>query len=77
MLKKQRDDGLVRQYYDQSYIKALENGDTWIIQAWSGDVFQANAYGYKDLKFIVPKEGVMLWHDNMMIPMGAANPLTR
>jgi spermidine/putrescine transport system substrate-binding protein len=75
VLKKQRDDGLVRQYYDQSYIKALENGDTWISQAWSGDIFQANASGYPHLKFVVPKEGVMHWTDNMMIPLGAAHPV--
>ena len=75
-LKAQKDKGIVRQYYDQSYITALENGDTWITQAWSGDVFQSNSKGFKDLKFIVPKEGVMLWHDNMMIPLGAKNPLS-
>jgi spermidine/putrescine transport system substrate-binding protein len=75
VLKQQRDDGLVRQYYDQSYIKALENGDTWISQAWSGDVFQANASGYPDLKFVVPKEGVMHWTDNMMIPLHAKHPV--
>lgn len=75
-LKEQKDKGIVRQYYDQSYITALENGDTWISQAWSGDVFQAHAKGFKDLKFIVPKQGVMIWHDNMMIPKGAANPLS-
>jgi spermidine/putrescine transport system substrate-binding protein len=72
MLKKQRP--LVRQYYDQSYIKALENGDTWITQAWSGDIFQANGSGYPHLKFVVPKEGVMVWHDNMMIPQHAKHP---
>ena len=66
---------LVRNYYDQSYINALENGDTWITQAWSGDVFIANQSGYPDLKFIVPKEGAMFWTDNMMIPVGAENPL--
>ncbi|SME99392.1 spermidine/putrescine transport system substrate-binding protein [Tistlia consotensis] len=76
VLKEQKDKGLVRQYYDQSYITALEHGDTWISQAWSGDVFQANAKGFKDLKFVAPKEGVMLWHDNMMIPVGAKNPLS-
>ncbi|MDA3889261.1 MAG: spermidine/putrescine ABC transporter substrate-binding protein [Allgaiera sp.] len=76
ILEDQKKKGIVRQYYDQSYITALENGDTWITQAWSGDVFQAHAKGFKDLKFIVPKEGVMLWHDNMMIPKGAKNPLS-
>ncbi len=75
VLKKQRQDGLVRQYYDQSYIKALENGDTWITQAWSGDIFQANASGYPHLKFVVPKEGAMFWTDNMMIPLGAKHPV--
>ena len=75
LLQKQRDDGIVRQYYDQSYIKALENGDTWITQAWSGDVFQANKSGFPELKFVVPVEGAMLWHDNCMIPLHAAHPV--
>ncbi len=75
LLTKQRDDGIVRQYYDQSYIKALEDGDTWISQAWSGDIFQANYSGYPNLKFVVPKEGAMLWHDNCLIPLHAAHPV--
>jgi len=76
ILDEQKKKNIVRQYYDQSYIKALENGDTWISQAWSGDIFQAHSKGFNDLKFIVPKEGAMIWHDNMMIPKGAANPLS-
>jgi spermidine/putrescine transport system substrate-binding protein len=72
-LLKQR--SLVSGYYDQSYIQYLENGDTWISQAWSGDVFQANASGYKHLKYVVPKEGQMIWHDNMMIPRQASHPV--
>jgi spermidine/putrescine transport system substrate-binding protein len=67
---------LVRGYYDQRYIDALENGETWISQAWSGDIFQANASGFPHLRFVVPEEGVMHWTDNMMIPRGAANPLS-
>jgi spermidine/putrescine transport system substrate-binding protein len=74
-LQQQRDAGLVRNYYDQSYINALQNGDVWITQAWSGDIFQSQQSGYPELKFIVPDEGVMLWHDNMMIPAHAQNPL--
>jgi spermidine/putrescine transport system substrate-binding protein len=73
-LKKQRP--LVAGYYDQSYINHLENGDTWITQAWSGDVFQAQQSGFPHLKFITPKEGQMMWHDNMMIPRQASNPLS-
>jgi len=67
---------LVRGYYDQRYIDALESGETWISQAWSGDIFQANASGFPHLRFVVPEEGVMHWTDNMMIPRGAANPLS-
>ena len=75
LLSKQRDQGIVRQYYDQSYIKALETGDVWITQAWSGDIFQANNSGYPHLKFVVPDEGLMLWTDCMMIPLHARNPV--
>jgi spermidine/putrescine transport system substrate-binding protein len=72
-LTKQRP--LVAGYYDQSYIQYLENGDTWISQAWSGDVFEANASGYPHLKYVVPKEGQMIWHDNMVIPRQASHPV--
>ena len=34
--------GIVRSYYDQSYIDHLKNGDIVIAQAWSGDIFQAD-----------------------------------
>ena len=73
-LQQQKDAGIVRHYYDQRYIDALERGDIWITQAWSGDVFQARASGYPHLEFVVPEEGVMHWTDNMMIPMHAFNP---
>ncbi len=76
LLTQQRDGGLVSQYYDQSYIKALETGDIWITQAWSGDIFQANATGFPHLKFVAPQEGVMLWTDTMMIPLHAQNPVS-
>ncbi|WP_308466010.1 ABC transporter substrate-binding protein [Rathayibacter soli] len=72
-LKKQRPNA--SGYYDQSYIDKLQNGDTWVTQAWSGDIFQAIASGNKHLKFVIPKEGQMIWHDNMMIPMQAENPV--
>ena len=75
-LKAQRDSGIVRKYYDQSYIKALSAGDTWITMAWSGDIFQANlSAGNDNLKFVIPKEGGIIWTDNMCIPVGAAHPL--
>ncbi len=75
LLKEQRDEGIVRQYYDQSYIKALQDGDVWLTLAWSGDVFQSQLSGYEQLEFVIPKEGGMLWHDNSMIPLHASHPV--
>jgi spermidine/putrescine transport system substrate-binding protein len=71
-LKKQQP--LVRKYYDQNYIDPLSKGDIWASMAWSGDIYQANASG-ANLKFVVPKEGGVLWTDNMCIPKGAKHPL--
>jgi spermidine/putrescine transport system substrate-binding protein len=74
-LQAQKSGGLVRNYYDQSYINALQNGDTWITMAWSGDIFQSQLNGHKNLKLVVPKEGGMFWTDNMCIPLYAQHPV--
>jgi spermidine/putrescine transport system substrate-binding protein len=73
-LKEQRDAGIVRKYYDQSYIDAVSKGDVWLTMAWSGDVFQRQLAG-EPVKFVVPEEGGTIWTDNMLIPKGAANPV--
>ena len=75
-LKQQRDSGIVRKFYDQTYIDALTKGETALSMAWSGDIFQANlSAGNKDLKFVIPSEGGVIWTDNMCIPVGAEHPL--
>ena len=75
-LQKQKSDGIVAAYYDQSYIQHLKNGDVVVSQAYSGDIFQANLNSkYRDLKLMIPEEGIMIWTDNMCIPLYAANPL--
>jgi len=74
-LNQQKSDGIVRSYYDQSYIDRLKNGDIVVTQAWSGDIFQADLNSkYRDLKLLIPNEGGMFWTDNMCIPMYAQNP---
>lgn len=74
-LQTQKNDGIVAAYYDQSYIQHLKNGDTVVSQCWSGDIFQANLNSkYKNLVLVVPHEGLMLWTDNMIIPLHASNP---
>ncbi len=74
-LQQQKSDGIVRAYYDQSYIDHLKNGDTVVTQAWSGDIFQADLNSkYRNLALLIPDEGGMFWTDNMCIPMYAQNP---
>ncbi|HVF09033.1 MAG TPA: spermidine/putrescine ABC transporter substrate-binding protein [Actinomycetota bacterium] len=73
-LREQRASGVVAGYYDQSYIRALLRGDVWIAQAWSGDVFQQQQLG-REIEFLVPEEGALLWTDNMMIPRNAKHPV--
>jgi spermidine/putrescine transport system substrate-binding protein len=75
VLDAQRGAGLVRGYYEQSYIDALSRGDTWISMAWSGDIFQENLTSGTGLKFTIPREGGSIWTDNMVIPRGAQNPV--
>jgi spermidine/putrescine transport system substrate-binding protein len=75
LLQRQKSDGIVRAYYDQSYIEYLKSGDTVVSQAWSGDIFFANLNAkYRDLRLLMPSEGAMFWTDNMCIPVHAQNP---
>ena len=74
-LREQRGTGVVRSYYDQGYVGALRRGDVWITQAWSGDIFQLRQAGQRELEFVVPEEGALLWTDNMLIPINARHPL--
>jgi spermidine/putrescine transport system substrate-binding protein len=67
------DSGQVRKFTGNEYIKDLPKGDTWIALGWSGDAIQLQ----KDnphIKFVMPKEGCMLWSTSMEIPVGAPNP---
>jgi spermidine/putrescine transport system substrate-binding protein len=74
-LKEQKDQGIIRNYYDQSYIDALGKGEVWITQAWSGDIFQKNVSDGTNFKFVIPEEGGTIWTDNFAIPVTAPNPL--
>jgi spermidine/putrescine transport system substrate-binding protein len=74
LLRRQRAQGILAGYYQQSYVRALQNGDIALSMAWSGDIFQANASG-ANLQFVVPEEGAILWTDAMCIPRAAQHPV--
>jgi spermidine/putrescine transport system substrate-binding protein len=74
-LKEQKSKGVIRNYYDQSYIDALGKGEVWITQAWSGDVFQKNVSDGTNFEFVIPEEGGTIWTDNFAIPITAKAPV--
>jgi spermidine/putrescine transport system substrate-binding protein len=75
-LQKQKDMGIVRKYYTQDYLTALENEDIWIGIGWSGDILIDNLYyNLPDLGYVTPAGGAVIWTDNMCIPQGAQNPV--
>ena len=42
---------------------------------WSGDAVQLQSDN-KNIQFVHPQEGFMLWTDNMMVPVGAPHAYT-
>jgi len=75
-LLKQRDSGVVRQYYEQGYVDDLTLGNLAASMAWSGDIYYYQLWGgYPNLQFAFPEGGAYMWTDNMMIPAGAEHPV--
>ena len=72
-ISKAADSGQVRKFTGNEYIKDLPKGDTWIALGWSGDAIQLQKDN-PNIKFVMPKEGCMLWSTSMEIPVGAPNP---
>jgi spermidine/putrescine transport system substrate-binding protein len=66
------DSGQVRKFTGNEYIKDLPKGDTWIALGWSGDAVQLQKDS-PSIRFVMPKEGCMLWSTSMEIPVGAPN----
>jgi spermidine/putrescine transport system substrate-binding protein len=65
-IEKAAKSGQVRRFTGNDYADDLSNGNVVAAMAWSGDVVQLQQNN-KDLVFVVPEEGGMLFSDNMMI----------
>jgi spermidine/putrescine transport system substrate-binding protein len=48
------------------------NNEVVIGQIWGGEVYQANKEN-PDIRFVYPKEGAVMWADNMVIPKSVRN----
>ncbi|MFZ2102551.1 MAG: polyamine ABC transporter substrate-binding protein [Oricola sp.] len=68
----------IRKFHSSEYINALANGDICLAVGWSGDVLQARdraaeAAAGVNIEYVIPKEGALMWFDNMAIPGDAKN----
>lgn len=68
----------VQKFHSSEYINALANGDICLAVGWSGDVLQARdraaeADNGVSVEYSIPKEGALMWFDQMAVPADAAN----
>ncbi len=69
----------VQKFHSSEYINALANGDICLAVGWSGDILQARdraaeANNGVTVAYALPKEGALMWFDNMAIPADAPHP---
>jgi spermidine/putrescine transport system substrate-binding protein len=65
--------GQIRRFTGNDYTTDLTKGNLWVAMAYSGDIAGLQADN-PNLEFVYPKEGSMIFTDNMMIPAKAAHP---
>jgi len=68
----------VQKFHSSEYINALANGDICMAVGWSGDVLQARDRAAEadqgvEIAYAIPKEGALMWFDQMAIPADAPN----
>ncbi|SER18053.1 putrescine transport system substrate-binding protein [Faunimonas pinastri] len=68
----------VRKFHSSEYINALANGDICLAVGYSGDIVQAKNRAEEakqgvNIAYTIPKEGAMMWFDQMAIPADAPN----
>ncbi|CAN5226225.1 spermidine/putrescine ABC transporter substrate-binding protein [soil metagenome] len=71
-LQEATDSGQIRAFTGNEYANDLAAGNIAACTGWSGDIIQLQ-FDNPDLQFVLPRDGGMLWSDNMLIPMNAAN----
>ncbi len=69
----------ITKFHSSEYINALANGDICVAFGWSGDILQARdraaeADNGVEVAYHIPKEGALMWFDQMAIPADAPNP---
>lgn len=70
-LRKQVEDGQVRNIKGNSYLEDLKSEDTLAAICWSGDITVINAEAGDKWEFLIPAGGGTLWNDNFLVPIGS------
>ena len=70
--------GNIRKFHSSEYINALATGEICVAIGYSGDVLQAKrraeeAKNAIEIRYIIPREGAMMWFDSMAVPADAPN----
>ena len=68
----------IRNINSSAYIEQLANGEICLALGWSGDVLQAKSRAEEaqkpfHIKYNIPKEGAVMFFDNMAIPGDASH----
>lgn len=71
VLRKNIDNGQIRQVKGNSYKQDFISGDAIAGIVWSGDVVQMNFENDDQWEFILPEAGGTLWSDNLMVPVAS------
>jgi spermidine/putrescine transport system substrate-binding protein len=72
LLKKQH--ALVRTYDSENYDKTLAGGDVVVAHGWNGQMAKVVSENPDKFAYVLPKEGGVIWMDNVCIPTSAKNP---
>lgn len=69
----------LRYFHSSQYINDLANGDICVAMGYSGDVIQAAARAEEAgrphrVRYVIPREGALIWTDTMAIPRDAPHP---
>ena len=69
----------IRSIHSSQYIEDLANGEVCIAVGYSGDVLQARdraaeAGKETDIRYVIPREGALMWFDTLAIPADAEHP---
>jgi len=69
----------IRTIHSSQYIEDLANGEVCIAVGYSGDVLQARDRAEEagkdaDIRYVIPREGALMWFDTLAIPADAPHP---